>query len=105
MQERRQAERVPSSLYAIWEMTQQSVFSGDVANFSTSGCFVQSRSGVPARPVLDIRFRLPTERWMTLQGNVVYVGEQHGFGVSFAELSREDRRMLELLIEYYRDES
>ena len=66
---------------------------------------MQSKSGVPAKPVLDIRFRLPTERWMTLQGNVVYVGEQHGFGVSFAELSGEDRSMLELLMEYYREEA
>jgi hypothetical protein len=105
MQERRRAERVRTSLYAIWEMTQQSVFSGNVANFSVTGCFVQSKSGLPAKPVVDIRFRLPTERWMTLQGSVVYVGEQHGFGVSFAELSKEDRSMLELLMEYYREEA
>lgn len=100
MQERRQASRFNSSLYVIWDLTAQSVASGQTANFSATGCFIHSRNGLPTKPRLSIRFRLPTERWMEIQGKVVHTGWADGFGVSFTELSNEDRAMLGLLEEY-----
>ena len=100
MQERRQARRFNSSLYVIWDLTTQSVASGQTLNFSATGCFIRSRNGLPAKPALSIRLRLPTERWMEIRGSVVRAGVENGFGVSFTELSDEDRAMLGLLEEY-----
>ena len=100
MQERRQARRFNSSLDVIWDMTTQSVASGQTLNFSATGCFISSRNGLPTKPALSIRFRLPTERWMEVSGAVVRAGTENGFGVSFTELSDEDRAMLGLLEEY-----
>lgn len=104
MPEQRQTERIRTSLYAIWEMTQQSVLSGDVTNFSTTGCFVQSRNGLPTKPEVELQLRLPTERWIQTRGHVIHRNEPDGFGVSFTELADEDRAMLSLLAAYYRDE-
>ena len=104
MREQRRTERVRTSLYAIWEMTQQSVLSGDVTNFSAAGCFVQSRSGLPTKPVVDLQLRLPTERWIRTRGHVVHTTQPEGFGVNFTELTDEDRTMLGLLIDYYKAE-
>jgi hypothetical protein len=103
-QEQRRTERVSTSLYAIWEMTQQSVLSGDVTNFSTNGCFVQSRSGLPTKPVVDLQLRLPTERWIMTRGHVVHTNQPDGFGLNFTGLNDEDRMMLGLLVDYYKDE-
>ncbi len=103
-EERRQARRTNASLYAIWDLTTQSVASGHATNFSRAGCFVRSNNGLPAKPTLSIQFRTPTERWIEAQGKVARVGGDDGFGVSFTALSHEDRRMLELLEEYYEAE-
>jgi hypothetical protein len=101
MQERRQARRFCTSLYVIWDLTTQSVASGQTTNVSATGCFVQSRNGLPTKPALSIRFRLPTERWMQVQGRVSRaVTDENGFGVSFTAISDEDRAMLRLLEEY-----
>lgn len=103
MQDQRLAERVKTSLFAIWDMSQQTVASGDVINFSTNGCFMHSRNGLPTQPVVDLQLRLPTERWLVTRGRVIHTCQPDGFGVSFTEMSEEDRHMLGLLVEYYRD--
>ena len=104
LREQRRSERVRASLFAIWEMTQTTVSSADVINFSADGCFMHSRNGLPAKPVVDLQLRLPTERWLHTRGRVIRTSEPDGFGVSFTELTDQDRAMLELLVDYYRDE-
>jgi hypothetical protein len=46
---------------------------------------------------------LPSGRWLTLRGEVVYHRRNQGFGVQFVELSEETQRMLEYLIDYARE--
>jgi hypothetical protein len=104
LQEQRQAERVSASLFAIWEMTQAKVSSADVINLSANGCFMHSRNGLPTKPVVDLQLRLPTERWIHTRGRVIRTSEPDGFGVHFTELTEQDRSMLELLVDYYRQE-
>lgn len=104
MQEQRRSERVRASLFAIWDMTQQNVSSADVINFSTEGCFMHSRNGLPTKPLVDLQLRLPTERWIHTRGRVIRTSEPDGFGVHFTELTDQDRTMLELLVDYYKDE-
>ncbi len=41
---------------------------------------------------------------MRTRGRVIRTSEPDGFGVAFTELTDEDRGMLALLIDYYRDE-
>ncbi len=85
-------------------MTQSNVSSADVINFSTSGCFMHSRNGLPSKPFVDLQLRLPTERWIHTRGRVVRTSEPDGFGVHFTTLTEEDRAMLALLTDYYRDD-
>jgi hypothetical protein len=103
MREQRRSERARASLFAIWEMTQGSVSSADVIDFSADGCFMHSRNGLPSNPEVDLQLRLPTERWIQARGRIIHTSEPDGFGVHFTELTCEDRTMLELLVEYYRD--
>lgn len=102
--EQRRAERVRASLFAIWDMTQTNVASADVINFSTGGCFMHSRNGLPDKQEVDLQLRLPTERWLQTRGRIVHTHEPDGFGVNFTEMTEQDRAMLELLVDYYRGE-
>lgn len=52
-----------------------------------------------------LRLRLPTDRWLRLQGTVTHTSRKVGFGIRFTHLSEEDRGMLALLNEYYRGEA
>jgi hypothetical protein len=83
-------------------MTQESVSSADVINFSPDGCFMHSRNGLPKTEEVELQLRLPTERWIQTRGRVIRTSEPDGFGVHFTELKPEDRMMLELLVDYYR---
>jgi PilZ domain len=106
MEDSREAERVEieTAIYILWG-TDESLRGGKITSLSTGGCFVQTRSEALAGQKLSIRIRLPTERWMLLEGEVRHVLRRVGFGVRFAELTESDAAMLGLLVEFYRDDS
>jgi hypothetical protein len=106
MEYSREAERVEidTAIYILWGVD-ESLRGGKITSLSTRGCFVQTKSEATAGQRISIRIRLPTERWMLLEGEVRHVLKRVGFGVRFAELSEGDAGMLGLLVEFYRDES
>jgi hypothetical protein len=106
MEYRREAERVEidTAIYILWG-TDESLRGGKITSLSAHGCFVQTRSEATAGQRISIRIRLPTERWMLLEGEVRHVLRRVGFGVRFAELNGNDAGMLGLLVEFYRDET
>jgi hypothetical protein len=106
MQQHREPERVEveTALYILWEAGTDSVGSGKITSLSRQGCFVQTRSEPPAGGSMMIRLRLPTERWLALEGRVAHVLRKVGFGVEFKELTLVDQEMLALLVDYYREE-
>lgn len=101
MQAHRQAKRVRTSLYAVWDLHRETVPSGTVTDLSPTGCFIQSASGLSLAQRIEVLVMLPTERWLSLPSTVARLQEENGFGVQFCELASEDREMLLLLAEYY----
>jgi hypothetical protein len=106
MEYSREAERVEvdAAIYILWG-TDESLRGGKITSLSTAGCFVQTRSEALVGQAVTIRIRLPTERWMLLQGEVRHVLKRVGFGVEFRDVAEGDAGMLALLLEYYRDDS
>jgi hypothetical protein len=106
MEQRRELARaeVETALYILWEAGKDSVGSGKITSLSSKGCFVQTRSEPTAGHSIMIRLRLPTERWLALEGRVVHVLRRVGFGVQFTGLALVDQEMLALLVDYYREE-
>ena len=51
---------------------------------------------------LVFEMKLPSGRWLSLHGEVIYHRRNHGFGVSFVELPEESRSMLQYLIDFAR---
>ena len=106
---RREEERagIDTALYVLWlaEDEEPSPQAGKITNLSRGGCFVQTKADVRTNKTVTLRLRLPTDRWLRLQGTVAHVLRKVGFGIRFTDLSEEDRGMLTLLEEYYRGES
>ncbi|HYY57610.1 MAG TPA: hypothetical protein VE842_09785 [Pyrinomonadaceae bacterium] len=106
MEYSREAERVEidAAIYILWG-TDESLRGGKITSLSTLGCFVQTRSEAVEGQTISVRIRLPTERWMLLEGEVRHVRRRVGFGVEFRDVAEGDAGMLALLLDYYRDDS
>jgi hypothetical protein len=105
---RREDERagIDTALYVLWlaEDEKPSAQTGKITNLSRGGCFIQTKAEVRTNRTVMLRLRLPTDRWLRLQGTVAHTARKVGFGIRFTDLSEVDRDMLTLLEEYYRDE-
>jgi hypothetical protein len=97
---------IDTALYVLWlaEDEKPSAQVGKITNLSRGGCFIQTKAEVGTNSTVMLRLRLPTDRWLRLQGTVAHTARKVGFGIRFTELSEADRNMLTLLEEYYRDE-
>src|SRR5215210_7923979 len=94
MEDSREAERVEidTAIYILWGVD-ESLRGGKITSLSTRGCFVQTKSEAEAGQLISIRNRLPTERWMLLEGEVKHVLKRVGFGVEFTGLAKGDADM------------
>lgn len=65
-----------------------------VSDLSLGGCFVDSILDVSEGEKADFSLHLPTGQWLRLSGEVVYKFPQIGFGISFIDLTEEQRSLL-----------
>jgi hypothetical protein len=98
--ERRQAARVRVSLEARWEGI-AGRYTARVSDLSLHGCFFETIGSAALGDMIDFDVRLPTGRWLSLQGIVAFIDQNIGFGVSFTNLHSETRRYITRLVEYY----
>lgn len=78
---------------------------GILGNLSMSGCFVQTYGQVQPGERIKLWLFLPTERWQSFSGEVVYQFERLGFGLKFVDLQEEDKILLSFLIDYLNEHS
>ncbi|HYE64099.1 MAG TPA: PilZ domain-containing protein [Pyrinomonadaceae bacterium] len=101
----REVERVPTSIPVNWGVTRECLRRGTITSLSVKGCLIEAKiEALYGKPIF-INFRLPTERWLFLQGEVIYYLRNVGFGIQFTKLTEEDKGMLSLLVDYFRVES
>ncbi|HEX8142983.1 MAG TPA: PilZ domain-containing protein [Pyrinomonadaceae bacterium] len=105
MSERRIAERVRVNLNAHWEGV-LARREGTISDISANGCFILTSDEAEKGELVRLEIETPTEGWIYLWGEVVYLIEEMGFAVRFTGASESEQTMLALLIDYYRpDES
>jgi hypothetical protein len=101
--DRRQAERVYVQLNARWEGVLARC-EGHVVDLSATGCFVLTADRVKPKELIRVEIQLPTEGWLYLWGEVVYRIEEMGFALRFTGVSETEQTMLDLLLEFMREE-
>jgi c-di-GMP-binding flagellar brake protein YcgR len=97
--DRRRDERVSLPLEAQCE-GMSGKYVARLSDVSLGGCYVESLASVSVGERIQFQIRLPTGRWLPLQGEVVYQQPTLGFGVRFTDLSEIEREMLAHIIEY-----
>lgn len=78
---------------------------GHIVDLSVTGCFVLTSDRVKQKELIRVEIQLPTEGWMYLWGEVVYRIEDMGFALRFTGVSEMEQAMLNLLLEFVRDEA
>lgn len=96
-EERRTNKRKRLLLDAKWE-SMSSSYEARVDDVSLGGCFVDTLGRVELNEAVDLEIRLPSGRWLPLQGYVVSYQPGVGFGLSFTSLSKQQIALLENLI-------
>ncbi|HMF55224.1 MAG TPA: PilZ domain-containing protein [Pyrinomonadaceae bacterium] len=102
--ERRTADRFKVSLPARWEGVLDR-HEGIVTDISTNGCFLLSAGSVTKGELVRVEIQLPTEGWIYIWGEVVYPQEEIGFAVRFTGSGEQEMKMLQLLIDYVREQT
>lgn len=96
--ERRSQGRVPAYIEVLWEGA-SGKYEARTGDIHTGGCFIDSTGEVGVGEMIHFKLRLPNEDWIEVQGTVVYIYPNAGFGVRFVSISSEaDRKRLEWLV-------
>jgi hypothetical protein len=101
--ERRRHKRVSVSLEARLEGL-HSNYPARVSDISIGGCYVETMAQVAIGETLRIEVKLPTENWLYLRGEVLYVHHTVGFGIRFLQLSQLEMEILNNLISLSSDD-
>ena len=97
--ERRQYGRVRLPMEVRWEGL-SGRHAARVYDLSLGGCYVETMGQAARGERLRFEIKLPTGRWLSLEGEVVHAQPHMGFGLRLINLSGTDRAMLAHLLEY-----
>ena len=101
-QPRRRHPRVKASIPVDWGLTPECLKHDRITSFSIGGCFLQTEEALDAWSLIFIRFYLSNTGERIIKGEVKYNLENVGLGVEFIEMTEQDRRGFQTLIDYYR---
>lgn len=100
---RRKVERAHTSIPCEWGVSKNYNRSGKILSLSAKGCLISTDHVEPLYgKTIHLRFPLPDDEWMTLEGEVIYYLRDVGFAVEFAGLTDMIRYLLSRLVEGYR---
>lgn len=94
----RENRRVKTSLPCSFGPSPSTPRNGTVTSLSISGCFVKTKVWVTKGQNMYLRLWLPEERWLRLQGEILYNLESIGFGILFREVGAEEESILKDLV-------
>jgi hypothetical protein len=80
--EKRRHERIPAKLEVYWERASTSRLV-QITDLSLSGCFIRTHTQPAVGEIINLELRLPSGKWLTLDGVVVRC-TQTGFGIQFS---------------------
>lgn len=101
MSDRRITQRYRVHLNAQWEGV-LARRAGTISDISSTGCFILTSDEVEQGELVRLEIETPTEGWIYLWGEVVYLIQEMGFAVRFTGAGENEQAMLALLLDYFR---
>jgi hypothetical protein len=105
MENAREVKRVRTDISCSWGATEACPRNGKITSLSGRGCFVKTTAATEDGQTVFVNCWLPERRWLLLRGSVLYHIEKVGFGLSFGELSAEQKETVASLIEQHKDKT
>lgn len=100
---RRKVPRVRTAIPVEWGVTNTYSRGGRVVSLSTRGCLIRTDHVEPLYgKTVFLRFPLPDDDVVALEGHVIYYLRDVGFAVEFAELPDREHYLLARLVQDYR---
>jgi hypothetical protein len=96
-QERRTNQRKRLLLEAKWE-SMSHTHEARVDDVSLGGCFVNTYGHVESDEQINLQIRLPSGKWLRIQGRVASYQRGVGFGIAFTSLTKQETEVLKELI-------
>jgi len=97
--DRRRDKRWDVCLDAVWD-SRSGNFNARATDLSEGGCYIDSLNQPNVGEVLNLKLQLPNGDWLELTGEVAHQTPPLGFGLRFVELSEEQLKKLNTLIEH-----
>ena len=102
-EKRRRVLRVRTAIPAEWGVTDTYTRAGRVVSFSTRGCLIRTDHVEPLYgKTVFLRFPLPDDDVLALEGHVIYYLRDVGFAVEFTNLPDREHYLLARLVQDYR---
>lgn len=98
IQKTRENTRVKTSLPCTFGTSPATPRNGTVTSLSVLGCFIKTKVWVTKGQKMYLRLWLPEERWLRLQGEILYHLEAIGFGIHFTDVGAEDETILREMV-------
>jgi hypothetical protein len=95
--ERRREKRAPVLVEVLWE-GKTGNYDARTSDLSMGGCFVDTFGRVATGERLKFKLRMADQDWIEVEGVVSYSYPNVGFGVQFTEVSEDDKKKLEQLV-------
>src|ERR687889_106441 len=100
---RRKVPRVRTAIPVEWGVTNAYARGGRVVSLSTRGCLIRTEHDEPLYgKTVHLRFPLPDDDLIALEGHVIYYLRDVGFAVEFAGLADREHYLLSRLVQDHR---
>jgi PilZ domain-containing protein len=93
----RKHKRLPLLIDVLWEGA-AGKYEARTSDISLGGCFIDTIGQVGVGEKVNFKLCLANGEWIELQGQVMYALERMGFGVEFINLSDENQKRIEELV-------
>ena len=88
---------VPVSMEAVWQ-DKNGIYDANITRISENDCFFESSAHTANGELIQIKLKLPSGHWFSLQGIVCSVNQNQGFQVLFIDLSIDNKLMLSEIV-------
>jgi len=100
--DQRKHQRAQLPLQVRWLNTSD-VYTTPRSDISMGGCYLDLKAPVQVGQRISFVIQLPSDRGLSLRGEVVHQRQNSGFGVRFTDLHESSQEMLARLIESARE--
>ena len=97
--DRRRDKRWDVCLDAVWD-SRSGNFTARVTDLSEGGCYIDSLNQPNVGEFLNLKLQQPNGDWLELTGEVAHQTPPLGFGLRFVDLSEEQLKKLNSLIDH-----